>query len=149
FVGRYLTGAARDELDPILDVCVARYQADLDEDDQVEFKGGAKSFVRTYDFLASILPYSNAGWEKLSIFLNFLIPKLPAPKEEDLSKGILDVIDMDSYRVEKQATVAVLLPDADAEIDPIPTGGPGHRPEPELDRLSNILSGFNALFGNI
>jgi type I restriction enzyme R subunit len=45
-----------------------------------------------------MLPFSNATWEKLSIFLNFLIPKLPAPKEEDLSKGILEAIDMDSYR---------------------------------------------------
>ena len=50
-----------------------------------------------------ILPYADIGWEKLSIFLNFLVPKLPAPVEEDLSKGILEVIDMDSYRVEKQA----------------------------------------------
>jgi len=38
-----------------------------------------------------ILPYTNAEWEKLSIFLDFLVPKLPAPKEEDLAKGILDV----------------------------------------------------------
>jgi type I restriction enzyme R subunit len=29
---------------------------------------------------SSILPYTNAEWEKLSIFLNFLVPKLPAPK---------------------------------------------------------------------
>ena len=42
-------------------------------------------------------------WEALSIFLTFLIPKLPAPQEEDLSRGILEAIDMDSYRVEKQA----------------------------------------------
>ena len=53
---------------------------DLDEDGQVDFKGKAKAFVRTYGFLASILPYTNADWEKLSIFLNFLIPKLPAPE---------------------------------------------------------------------
>jgi hypothetical protein len=39
------------------------------------------------------LPYTNAEWEKLSIFLNFLVPKLPAPKEEDLSKGILESIE--------------------------------------------------------
>ena len=67
----------------------------------MDFKGKAKAFVRTYGFLAAILPYTNAEWEKLSIFLNFLIPKLPAPQEEDLSKGILEAIDMDSYRVEK------------------------------------------------
>ncbi len=29
-------------------------------------------------FLASILPYTNAGWEMLSIFLTFLVPKLPS-----------------------------------------------------------------------
>lgn len=86
----YLNGADRDRLDPVLDACVAAYNADLDEDGQVDFKGKAKAFVRTYGFLASILPYSNADWEKLSIFLNFLIPKLPAPKEEDLSRGILE-----------------------------------------------------------
>lgn len=57
--------------------------------------------MRSYGFLSAILPYTNAEWEKLSIFLNFLVPKLPAPKEEDLSKGILESIDMDSYRVEK------------------------------------------------
>lgn len=149
FVGKYLTGAPRDQLDPVLDVCVARYNSDLDEDAQVEFKGGAKSFVRTYDFLASILPYSNAGWEKLSIFLNFLVPKLPAPREDDMSKGILEAIDMDSYRLEKQAAVKILLPDQDAEIDPVPAGGGGHKPEPELDKLSNIVKTFNDLFGNV
>jgi type I restriction enzyme R subunit len=83
----YLGGADRDKLDPILDACVAVYIEDLDEDGQVDFKGKAKGFARTYGFLSSILPYTNAGWEKLSIFLNFLIPKLPAPKEETLPKA--------------------------------------------------------------
>ena len=145
----YLDGADRDRLDPILDACVATYTEQLDEDGQVNFKGKAKGFNRTYGFLASVLPYTNAGWEKLSIFLNFLIPKLPAPQEDDLSKGILESIDMDSYRVEKKAAVKIQLPDQDAEIGPVPTSGGGHKPEPELDRLSNILKTFNDQFGNI
>lgn len=148
-VGLYLGGADRDKLDPILDACVATYIASLDEDGQVDFKGKAKSFVRTYGFLASILPYSNAAWEKLSIFLNFLIPKLPAPKEDDLSKGILETIDMDSYRVEVQASMQIALPDQDAEIGPVPTAGGGRMPEPEMDVLSNIIKAFNEQFGNI
>src|SRR5690606_20538266 len=105
----YLGGADRDRLDPILDACVASYVADLDEDAQVDFKGKAKAFTRTYGFLSAILPYTDAEWEKLSIFLLFLIPKLPSPKEEDLSKGILESIDMDSYRVEKKAARAIQL----------------------------------------
>jgi len=149
FVGLYLGEADRDQLDPILDACVATYREALDEDGQVDFKGKSKAFTRTYGFLASILPYTNAQWEKLSIFLNFLVPKLPAPKEEDLSKGILESIDMDSYRVEKKAAMKIQLPDEDAEIEPVPTTGGGRKPEPELDLLSNILKTFNDQFGNI
>ena len=63
-----VSGADRDRLDPILDACVAIYKEHLDEDGQVDFKGKAKAFTRTYGFLASILPYSNVEWEKLSIF---------------------------------------------------------------------------------
>jgi type I restriction enzyme, R subunit len=148
-VALYLTGADRDRLDPILDACVAVYREQLDEDGQVDFKGKAKAFTRTYGFLASVLPYANAQWEKLSIFLNFLVPKLPAPVEQDLSKGILETIDMDSYRVEKQAVMRMQLDDKDAEIDPVPTSGGGRKPDSELDRLSNILKTFNDHFGNI
>src|SRR5262249_55902971 len=85
----------------------------------------------------------------LSIFLTFLIPKLPAPKEEDLSRGILETIDMDSYRAEKKSAVKIQLPDQDVEIEPVPTGAAGVRAEPELDRLSSILKAFNDQFGNI
>ena len=148
-VDRYLHSADRDQLDPILNSCVALYVDTLDEDGQVDFKSKAKAFSRTYNFLASILPFSNAGWEKLSIFLNFLVPKLPAPKEEDLSRGILEAIDMDSYHAEVQATMAIALEDQDAEIEPVPTSAVGYLPEPELDRLSNILRSFNDQFGNI
>ncbi|MEI6072014.1 MAG: type I restriction endonuclease subunit R [Verrucomicrobiae bacterium] len=145
----YLGGADRDKLDPILDACVTVYKSDLDEDGQVDFKGKAKAFTRTYDFLATILPYGVQEWEKLSIFLNFLIPKLPAPIDEDLSKGILEAIDMDSYRAEKKAALAIALPDANAEIEPWSMEGGGRKQEPEMDKLSNIVKAFNEQFGGL
>jgi len=148
-VALYLEGAERDTLDPILDACVAVYTQQLDEDGQVDFKGKAKAFTRTYNFLASILPYTNAAWEKLSIFLELLIPKLPAPIEEDLTKGILEAIDMDSYRAEKKAALKIQLPDENAEIEPVPATGGGFKAEPELDLLSNILKTFNDHFGTL
>jgi type I restriction enzyme, R subunit len=102
-----------------------------------------------YGFLSAVLPYSNAEWEKVSIFLNLLIPKLPAPTEEDLSKGILESIDMDSYRVEKKATLKIALADTDAEIEPAPAQGGSRKSEPGLDRLSNILKTFNEALGTL
>ncbi|AOX99899.1 type I restriction endonuclease subunit R [Jeongeupia sp. USM3] len=148
-VALYLGGADRDKLDPILDLCVEEYKENLDEDGQVKFKGKAKAFVRSYGFLAAILNYGHPAWEKLSIFLNFLIPKLPAPKEEDLSKGVLESVDMDSYRVEAQAALKMAMDDTDATVEPVPPGGGGGKGEPEIDRLSNIIKTFNDLFGNI
>jgi type I restriction enzyme R subunit len=143
----FLEGAPRDRLDPILDACRAAYESRLGEDEQVAFKGDAKAFCRTYDFLAAILPYSMVEWEKLSIFLNLLIPKLPAPKEEDLSKGILEAIDMESYRIEKKKTLSLALEDEDADIDPRAVTGGKEGPDPILERLSVILADFNKRFG--
>ena len=142
-VERFLNEQDRSLLDPILDACVAVYVGELDEDGQVAFKSKAKMFCRTYPFLASVIDYRNAAWERLSIFLDLLTPKLPAPKEEDLARGILEAIDMDSYRVEKKAAMKIALEDQDAEIAAVPASAGGRKPEPELDRLSNILKAFN------
>ncbi len=85
----------------------------------------------------------------MSIFLNFLIPKLPAPKEDDLSKGILEAIDMDSYRPEVRATISLSLKDENAELFPIEEAEGGGKTEPELEKLSNIIKSFNDQFGAI
>jgi type I restriction enzyme R subunit len=145
----YLKAAERDRLDPILDVCANNYR-ELDEDEQVSFKGNAKAFVRTYGFLGAILPYGNVEWEKLSLFLSLLIPKLPSPKEDDLSKGILEAVDLDSYRAEIKQTMSVVLEDeAEYVVEPSPTGSGGGRPEAEMDLLSSILESFHDMCGNI
>ena len=147
-VDLFLSGAERDRLDPTLDACAAVYKQ-LETDDQIDFKSAAKSFVRTYGFLGAILPYGNVEWEKLSIFLTLLLPKLPSPRQDDLSEGIQNTIDLSSYRNEAQATISIKLEDADAEIAPVPAGKTGHIVEPELDLLSRIIADFNDMFGNI
>ena len=147
-VNLYLDGADRDKLDPTLDACTAIYKQ-LETDDQIKFKSAAKAFCRTYGFLSAILPYGNADWERLSIFLNLLIPKLPSPREDDLSQGILEVIDLESYRNEARESMSIVLEDSDTEVAPVPAGKVGHIIEPEMDLLSVILSDFNDMFGNI
>ena len=147
-VDLYLNGAERDRLDPILDACAAIYK-DLDTEDQIKFKSAAKAFCRTYGFLGAILPYGNADWERLSIFLNLLLPKLPSPRDDDFSEGILDAIDLDSYRLEAQECMSIKLEDADSEVPPVPAGKTGHIVNPEMDLLSIILNDFNDMFGNI
>ena len=110
------------------------------EDGQVDFKGKAKAFARTYGFLSCVLPYTNAAWEKRSIFLNFLISKLPAPEEEDLSIGHprrhrhWTAIGSRSARCSRSC-----CPDENAEIAPVPPSGGGTSCR-SWSMLSSILS---------
>jgi len=45
--------------------------------------------------------------------------------------------------------MAIALPDADAEIEPVPTSGGVRKIDPELDKLSNIVKAFNDQFGGL
>ena len=72
-----------------------------------------------------------------------LIPKLPAPEEDDQSTGIEQAVDLASYVVEKQEVMKIILEDEDTEIDPVPDGMGGRRQEAVLDPLSEIISDFN------
>jgi len=45
--------------------------------------------------------------------------------------------------------IKIQLADADGVVEPVPAAGGGFKPEPELERLSNILKTFNDQFGNI
>jgi len=148
FVELYLGGAGREELDPILDKCVEVYK-ELTIEEQIEFKSNAKIFVRTYNFLAAILPYGSVEWEKLAIFLNLLITKLPTPQGEDYTDGLLEDVDLESYRVEAQETMQIRLDDENGEIAPIPVSTDIGIEVPELDTLTNILKDFHNIFGNI
>ena len=148
FVERYLANGPREHLDPILDHCVEVYKGLIIED-QIEFKSCAKTFVRTYNFLSAILPYGSVQWEKLSIFLNLLVPKLPKPDGEDYTEGLLEDVDLESYRAEAQQTMRIQLENENGKIDPIPVSTSVGIDVPELDTLTNILKEFHDIFGNI
>jgi type I restriction enzyme R subunit len=144
----YLGEGDREQLEPLLNKARQNY-FDLDIAGQIAFKSNAKTFNRTYNFLAAILPYGSPEWEKKSIFLTLLLPKLPPPKGEDLSEGILETVDLESYRLEKREAMAIKLSDDNAEIDPISTNINIFIPLPELEPLSQIIDEFHTLWGNI
>ena len=149
FCELYLNDAERGMLDPILDKCADIYKNEIDFEEQIEFKSSAKAFVRTYNFLAAIIPYGSVDWEKLAIFLNLLLPKLPSPEGEDYTKGLLDDVELESYRAQAKEAVRIQLDNENGEINPIPVGTNVGINVPELDTLSNILKEFHDAFGNI
>jgi type I restriction enzyme R subunit len=149
FFTKYVDGAERTQLDPIIDRSGEFFKNDLTKDQQIEFKNNAKSFLRVYSYLGKILDFKNQDWEKLFWYLKYLVPKLFIERSEDLADGILESIDMDSYRPSKEGTENITLAAEPGEVRGIPVEVGGGQSEPELDTLENILGAFNQRFGDI
>lgn len=148
FTNIYLSNSPRSDLDPILDACAERYKQ-LPPDEQIEFKGNAKSFVRVHKFLSTILANCSENWLKLEWFLELLIPKLPSPDDPNNIRGLIDSIDLESYRSVAKGEIKITLDANDAEINPTIEIGGGHIPEPELLPVSALVEEFNKLFGDL
>lgn len=141
---KYWKGAPREEIDPVVNVAVERFKA-LDDNAKIRCKSSMKSFCRTYPFIAAVMPFKSIEWEKLNTFYALLTTKLPKLKTEDFTEGLIDAIDFDQYRIIKNEEQKIELENKNAEIDPIPVGGPKAPQEPDLAKLSDILDEFNSI----
>ena len=135
-----------DQLHIILDAAAEIFRTTLNEKAKEDFRVKCKSYVRLYVFLAQIVPFTNAYLERLYIFLNYLQNKIGREGGEDLAKGILDNIDMDSYRLQREGEYRITLQQG-KELKPLPTGMRAGVAEPEMEYLSNIVKAFNDRFG--
>lgn len=144
----YWTGAQRGKIDPLLDTMKERFVA-LDDESKVACKSAIKAYVRTYDFLSTVMPEGCLDWEKKQTVLSLLLHKLPTLGVDDLTKGLIESVDFDAYRLQKQEERNIRLQDVDSEIEPVPTSSFSVVMEEEIQYLSVIESEFNELFGNI
>ena len=145
----YWTNAERSEIDALLAPMRERFM-ELDDESKVACKGAIKTYVRTYDFLSTIMSEHSLEWEKKQTVLSLLLPKLPTLGVDDLTKGLLEAVDFDAYRLQKQEERrSIQLQNTDSEIGPVPTSTAKGLNEEDMQHLSVIESQFNEFFGNI
>lgn len=142
FSNKILRGEPIDQLHDLLDSATEVFNSDLSEDEQIDFRAKVKTYVRLYVFLSQIVEIQNPYMERLYIFLNHLQNKLGSDPSVDLAKGILNNINMDSYRLQLQTTLSMAMEQGE-ELKPIPTEMRGGSKDVEMDRLSNIIQSFN------
>ncbi|EDP6889969.1 DEAD/DEAH box helicase [Campylobacter upsaliensis] len=129
-----------------LDNMIKEYNAKSD-DEKTEFYTKAKAYLREYAFLAQILPFNDVELEKLSILLKMLIAKIVPPRTEDLAKGILNNVDLNSIRIILESKKDISLSN-NGELSPAGADDSSKK-EVELERLSNIVREFNTKFGSV
>jgi type I restriction enzyme R subunit len=146
FSQKIISNGPVDQLHIILDEAAHTFRTSLNEEQQEDFRAKCKTYVRLYVFLAQIVPFVNPYLERLYLFLNHLQNKLGKQKDEDLAKGILENIDMDSYRLQHEGDFTIKLEQGD-ELKPLPTEMRKGSAEPNMEYLSNIVKAFNDKFG--
>jgi type I restriction enzyme R subunit len=78
-----------------------------------------------------------------------LLPKLPAPEENDDTKDLLNYIELESYRAQKKETLDISLENENYELPPISADDHVLSDDPENDYLSHILDDFHKQWSNL
>lgn len=146
FNDKFFASAEAEELHPIIDTVVVRFDADLDDEQRIDFKIKAKQFVKIYAQIASIIPFNNVNWEMLHWFLKFLIPKLKVKDpDQDLLDELLNSIDLSTYGLERsKLEVNIGLDEGESELEPQnPNVRGAHNGGGDKDPLDDIVKAFN------
>jgi len=127
----------------------ARFEALVGEDEETaeEFRDALKSYVRTYAFLAQVVPYSDEELEKLYLFGKVLLPRLPAKKEPSLDLG--DEVSLTHLRTETTGTHDLSLGkgEGDQMLPGFSGDGRGPMSEARKEALKTIVERLNDRFG--
>lgn len=145
----FFKGVEADQLHPIIDVSVNRFDTDLEDEEKIDFKIKAKQFVKIYAQVACMISFTNIQWEMLHWYLKFLIPKLRV-KDPTLDQfdELLNSVDLSTYGLERAKLNATIgLDDSDSELDPQnPNVRGAHQDEVIKDPLEEIIKAFNERF---
>ena len=146
FNEKFFASAEAEQLHPIIDTVVERFDTDLDDEKRIDFKIKAKQFVKIYAQVAAIIPFNNVNWEMQHWFLKFLIPKLKVKDpDQDKLDELLNSIDLSTYGLERsRLEVKVGLDASETELEPQnPNLRGGHFGAGEKDPLDEIVRAFN------
>ncbi len=146
FNDKFFASAEAEELHPIIDIVVDRFDADLDDEQRIDFKIKAKQFVKIYAQIAAITPFNIVNWEMLHWFLKFLIPKLKVKDpDQDKLDELLNSVDLSTYGLERSKLNAEIgLDSSETELEPQNPKLRGYFPGGvEKDPLDAILKAFN------
>ena len=135
-----------EKLQPILKTIANRFEDDLNEEEQHNFKSAAKSYVKLYRFLSQIISFTDVELEKKYVFITAFLKKLPYAKST-LPVDVINDVQMDSYKIQHKYTTSLKLESADGEKEGLNPGGAGANQEDELDFLTKIIKVLNDTYG--
>src|SRR5699024_2585173 len=90
---------AQARLNSLLDPAMDRFEKELTEEEQEAFKSSVTKYIRTYQFVLQIGPFTDIDLHKLYVYLNYLLRKLPKQVSEQVY--LADDVALEYYRNDK------------------------------------------------
>jgi type I restriction enzyme R subunit len=111
-----------------------------------KFRKETGRYVRQYSFISQIMTFTDPQLEKFYLFAKLLLKKLPFERVT-LPREVMDMVDMDKYRVQEEQNGSIALAAEDATLDV--TADDGHRGKGEEDKekLKVIVQQLNDDYG--
>jgi type I restriction enzyme R subunit len=141
-----MTTKAQSKLYAYIDPAIDRYKAIATQDEKDEFKKSLRTWTNLYSFLAQIMPFREAEFEKFYAYAKLLQTKLP---KRDLSESmkLVDEVAMEYYRLQKIKEGSIdLVTGEGGELDGLSEAGI-KRAKEEKAALSEIIDVLNDRFG--
>lgn len=114
----------------------------LSEAQQEKFRHALRRYVSQYSFVSQIISWIDPELEKFYLFTKLLLKYLP-PKKAELPEEILNMVDMDKFRLEEKQNGSIALNPGDTELKN--ASGDGHDPgvDEEKEKLQVIVKELN------
>jgi len=117
----------------------------LAQDAQLSFRDALGRYVSQYSFVSQIITWVDPELEKFYLFTKLFLKYLP-PKIDSLPEEILDMVDMDKFRLQEEQNGSIVLKAQDTELEN--PSGDGHKGKggPEKEQLQVIVQELNERF---
>lgn len=113
----------------------------LSNDNKDKFRKTVKSYVRQYSFISQIITFIDIDLEKFYLFTKLLYKNLPYAKET-LPLEVVEMVDMDKFRIDEKENGSILLNPEDSIIEN--PSGDGHGAKIKVkDHLKEIVKEIN------
>lgn len=110
-----------------------------------KFRKETARYVKQYSFISQIMTFTDTALEKFYLFAKLLLRQLPYEKQT-LPLEVIEMIDMDKYRVQQEQNGYIVLKDEDGILELPPDDG--HRGGvPDMEKLKLIVRKLNEDYG--
>ena len=110
------------------------------------FRKETTRYVKQYSFISQVMTFTDTALEKFYLFAKLLLRQLPYEKQT-LPLEIVEMIDMDKYRVQEEQNGRITLLGEDGVLEPSSDDGHRGNREAETEKLKVIVQKLNEDYG--